>query len=298
MNDTERREIARKRLIRVLGDHGIASARTLEQKISDAGPNPMRIDPHILTEERNALVKDGRLKKRTKHNAPWFHLAETPAETLERRLGEQALVFKGLQHGGTGKRIGQSLEIAIYRALLDQEALDHFGGFPDLGDHGDDRLYTKEEPPGAMSGRRLPGNQRLDFLVRHPVAGWAGIEAKNVREWLYPDRPEIKELLGKAVAFDCVPVLIARRIHYVTFRLFSACGVVVHQTYNQLLPEADRDLADRARHKKLLGYHDIRVGNQPDARLRKFIGGNLPKILPEAREKFDAYHYLLTETSH
>ena len=33
--------------------------RTLEQKISDAGPNDQRIDPHILTEVRNDLLVRG-----------------------------------------------------------------------------------------------------------------------------------------------------------------------------------------------------------------------------------------------
>jgi hypothetical protein len=34
----EREEIARKRLVAILRTHGVANARTLEQKISDAGP--------------------------------------------------------------------------------------------------------------------------------------------------------------------------------------------------------------------------------------------------------------------
>lgn len=42
-----------------------------------------------------------------------------------------------------------------------------------------------------------------------------------------------------------------------------------------------------------LRFHDIRVGNDPDARLQKFIGKNLPKVLPEARETFEQYKDLL-----
>ena len=66
--------LARERLVRVLGRHGIANARTLEQKISDAGPYNQRIDPHALTPPRNALVKEGQITRLQKHNAPWFHL--------------------------------------------------------------------------------------------------------------------------------------------------------------------------------------------------------------------------------
>lgn len=288
-----REQLARKRLVRILERHGVANARTLEQKISDAGPYNQRIHPHVLTGARNGLVKKGRIVRLRKHNAPWFHLAETPEATVQARLDEQLPVFRALQHGDTGSRVGQCLEIAIYRALLRQNTLDHLGSFTNLDDHDDSRLYSKEEPPQSLSGRRLSGNQRLDFLVRHPGAGWAGIEAKNVREWLYPDREEISELLGKAVALDCVPVLVGRRIPFVTFKVLSTCGVVFHQTYNQLLPEADRELADKARDKRLLGYHDIRVGNEPDDRLLKFIGTNLARVLPEVRERFDEYKDLM-----
>lgn len=291
----DREQLARTRLVRILRQHGIATARTLEQKISDAGPYDQRVDPHVLTGVRNHLIEEGRIVQRQRENAPWFHLPETPAETVRQRLEEQLPVYRKFRHGNLGARIGQCLEIAIYRALLRQDNLEHFGSFTDLADHDDSSMYSKEEPPQSISGRRLSGNQRLDFLVLHPDAGRAGIEAKNVREWLYPDREEITDLLSKAVALDCVPVLIARRMHFVTFKVLTTCGVVFHQTYNQLLPEADRELANQARDRRLLGYHDIRVGNEPDNRLLKFIGTNLPRVLPAARERFGEYRDLMEE---
>ena len=279
--------------MRVLSTHGVALARTLEQKIADAGPSDQRIDPHILTPARNQLIEEGRITLIRHANAPWFHLVDTPAPTVRHRLDEQLPVFQSLQRGNLGSRIGQCLEIAIYRALLCQDALDYLGSFPGLDEHDDSLRYSKEEPPQSLSGKCLPGDQRLDFLIRHPDAGWVAIESKNVREWLYPDRSEITDLLGKAVALDCVPVLIARRLAFVTFKVLSTCGVLFHQTYNQLLPEAERDLAHKVKDKRLLGYHDIRIGNQPDNRLTKFVTTNLPRILPEARYRFNDYKDLL-----
>ena len=288
-----RNRVARDRLVRVLANHGIATARTLEQKIADAGPGNLRVDPHVLTPVRNALIEEGRIRVIEEGGVPWFHLPETPPADVRKRLDKQLPVYRRFTKGSRGKRVGQCLEIAIYKALQSQVPLEYLGGFSDLDDHGDDRLYSKEEPPRALSGRRLAGDRRLDFLIRDPEAGWAGVEAKNIREWLYPNREEITDLLGKAVQLDCIPVLIGRRIPFVTFKVLSPCGVVFHQTYNQLLPEADRELADKARHKRLLGYHDIRVGNEPDKRLLKFVGTNLPRILPAARERFDEYKDLL-----
>ena len=295
MTTDERKKLARVRLVKILDRHGIANSRTLEQKISDAGPYNQRIDPHILTPARNTLLKEQRITKIQEENAPWFHLADTSIRTIQKRLAEQLPVFRGLQRGSMGTRVGQCLEIAIFRALLLQDTLDHLGSFTNLGNHDDSRLYSKEEPPQSLSGKRLSGDQRLDFLIRHPEAGWAGIEAKNVREWLYPNLDEVTDLLAKAVALDCVPVLIARRIPFVTFKVLSACDIVFHKNYNQLLPEADRELAEKAKDKLLLGYHDIRVGNHPDKRLIKFIATNLPQILPHARDRFDEYKDLLGE---
>ena len=284
--------LARKRLLSVLSSHGVASARTLEQKISDAGPRNQRIDPHILTPARTDLVDEGQVRKIFEGGTPWFHLADTPTQIVQQRLNEQLPIHT--KYGKIGARVGQCLEIAIYRSLLRQEILEHLGSFPDLEEHDDSKVYRKEEPSSSLSGKRLVGTQKLDFLVRHPTAGWAAIEAKNVREWLYPNREEIFDLLKKAIALDCVPVLIARRFAFVTFKLLSTCGVVFHQTYNQLVPESDDTLAAQARDKRLLGYHDIRLGNQPDDRLVKFVTNNLIQILPEAREQFEEYKDLLT----
>ena len=281
--------------MRILSAHGIALARTLEQKISDAGPANQRIDPHILTLARNKLIAEGKITKINTANVPWFHLADTPPATLQNRLHEQLPVFQCLQSRNLGFRKGQCLEIAIYKALLRQDPLEYLGNFTDLEKHDDSTPYSKEEPPQALSGRRLPGDQRLDFLIRHPNAGWAAIESKNVRAWLYPNRPEITDLLGKATALDAVPVLIARRLAFVTFKVLSTCGVLFHQTYNQLLPDTEHELADKAKDKRLLGYHDIRIGNEPDNRLTTFVTTNLPRTLPEARVRFDDYKDLLAD---
>ena len=294
MRPTDREALARKRLLSVLCRHGIATSRTLEQKISDAGPYNQRIDPHILTPARNSLMQQGLVKTAKHANAPWFYAAQTSSSVIQERLDIQLPLYEQFQQGNLGPRLGQCLEIAIFRALCSQDALDFFGGFIDLDQHDDSRLYSKEEPPQSISGQRLSGKQKLDFLVRHPDAGWAGIEVKNVREWLYPDREEITDLLRKAVALDCVPVLIARRFPFVTFKVLSTCGVVLHQTFNQLLPEADHELAEKIKHRNTLGYHDIRTGNQPDTRLTKFIGTNLPRLLPNARHRFDEYNDLIS----
>jgi hypothetical protein len=92
---------------------------------------------------------------------------------------------------------------------------------------------------------------------------------------------------------DVVPILIGRRIPFVTFRAFFASGVIVHETFNQLYPYADADLAAQVSDKTLLGFHDIRVGNEPDNRLLRFIQTHLANLITEARRKFSANRSVL-----
>jgi hypothetical protein len=278
----------------VLGKQVVANARTLEQKIADAGPAGMRIDPHVLTPARRELQDEGLVQAIKRGNNTWYHLANANPEAVEARLAETLKLFREFTANNLPGRLGQTLEIATYRALMTVPDLEFYGRFSDLDAHDDATIYSKVEPPNHIGARVLPGDRRLDFMVRHPEAGYLGLECKNIREWLYPDRDEITDLLLKCTALNCVPVLIGRRIPFVTFKVLTTAGVIVHQTYNQLLPAADAPVADRIKHKDGLGYHDIRLGNQPDGRLTKFITANMMNVAPDAREKMDQFLDLLT----
>lgn len=287
----DREAVGRKRILNILKSLGVANPRTLEQKISDAGPNPVRVDPHILTPVRNALVMEGVVSKVARAGTSWFYTTDCDVALREARLSELSTIYNELNHHDVRKRIGQTLEIATYRAICDAGHTS-FGRYRDINDHDDSMLYSKDEPPSHISNRSI-GAKSLDFMVSHQNAGIIGIECKNIREWLYPDRNEVKDALYKCLTLDCIPVIIGRRIPYVTSRLLKPCGVIIHQTFNQLLPRSEQAIADKAKHKHLLGYHDIRTGNIPDARLATFIGTNMMAVAEEARQKFDAHKDLI-----
>jgi hypothetical protein len=259
----------------------------LENKIADAGPSHMRIDPHVITNALRQVVHDGQVRVMKRQTAHWYTLPSLSELEISSRLAELERIQGAFAEGGFVARVGQALEIAIYRSLASINGLDLLGGFLDLEEHGDDVLYKKEEPPSMWRGNSyLRG--KLDFIVigKHTaIAG--GVEVKNIREWIYPDRQEVKDFLKKCCALDLVPILIARRIHYTTTRLLVPRGGIVRETYNQRVPEADAWLAQRAKDKHSLGYHDIRLGNQPDARMLGFAG-QIASLLSTARRKFDA----------
>jgi hypothetical protein len=260
MEPEARIALAQRRLRSVLRAHTVANARTLENKIADAGPTGQRIDPHILTPARQEL--EGREILRIGDRTTWFYLKGTDEGLLRHRLAEQEPILNEFQRQQFLRRVGQTLEIAVYKALLDTDVA-VVGSFKDLDGHDDSRLYSKEEPPTGIGKRSTSAGQRLDYMIFDRANGAVGIEVKNVRDWLYPNSKEIREMLNKCCALDSVPVLIARRYPFVTFSLLNRCGVILHQTYNQLLPYTASDLAAKAKHKRLLGYHDIRIGSEP-----------------------------------
>jgi len=289
LSRADRELLAQRRLVRILDDLVVANMRTLEMKISDSGPDEQRVNPHVITAVRNDMLKRRALQR----HGVWYYRALANPQRVEERLSVLEPLHQKTNERGFTMRLGQTLEISILRAL-NKSPLDFVGGFSDLDQHDDGTLYRKEEPPLSFSGRRMPGDRRFDFLAFHR-SGPIGLEAKNIREWIYPDRDEIKELLFKAVAADTLPVLIGRRIPYVTFRLLRTCGVLVFENFNQLYPAADAALAAQVRERGNLGYHDVRTGNQPNDRLLRFVTTDIARDAEEFRERFNRYKDLLGE---
>lgn len=274
--------LAQKRFLNVLRAQKVATERTLEQKISDAGPNNQRVEPFILTQARNQLIIDNKIIVQKRGRTPWFYLRETAREEVDAKLEILEPIYARTQDPIFTQRVGQALEIAVFRALS-ASGRPFLGGFSDFGEHDDGTLYKKVEPQRVISGR-LTEKGPLDFVSFE--SGVGGIEVKNYRTWLYPDSQEVQDLLWKCGSVGAVPVLIARRVPFVTFRLLNLSGGLVHQNYNQLYAEADADLAVLVRDKNLLGYHDVRTGNVPDGRMLKFVVEQLPGLIAEKRELF------------
>jgi hypothetical protein len=95
----DREALVEKRLLVNLRAHGIATARTLEQKISDAGPFNQRIDPHILTPVRNRLVADKKISEYEFEGVKWFFLPDIAQAKLGERFHAQLPVYRALNGG-------------------------------------------------------------------------------------------------------------------------------------------------------------------------------------------------------
>jgi hypothetical protein len=85
--------------------------------------------------------------------------------------------------------------------------------------------------------------------IRIPRAPWIpfAVEVKNLRSILYPFEHDVWDLLSKLADFpDVIPVLVARRIHFTTFRMFKDLGALGHDTrvqhFSTQIDSADFDL--------------------------------------------------------
>lgn len=292
MERGDREKLAAKRLLSVVGRHGGAIARTIEQKISDARPLDQRIDPHILIPVRNTLVTEGKLVRVRRHSRDWYAVKDTPEKTIFARIDAQFETLRLTLDNAFVHRIGDVLEIATFRALR-ETGLPSLGGFRGLTDEPTTKTPKKEEPPTIFGGRELTGNKRFDFLMAANDV-WAGVECKNIREWLYPDREEVRHMLRKAIELDIPPILIGRRIPFVTRRLLQPAGVLLWETRQQFYPAEYDNLAQQMRHKDSLGFFDIKVTDYPTPLLHDFITRIVPEELPDARKRFDTFKDLLS----
>jgi hypothetical protein len=166
--------LAKKRLASVLRRHVIATDRTLEQKIADAGPSNQRIEPKVLGEARAQMEESKRISVEVEQNAPWFYLRETTGDERKQRLAELEPIYAATQEGNFKRRMGQTLEIAVYKALL-RSGKGFFGGFTDLEEHDDATPYQHIAPPSSIGGKKIKGKGKLDF-VAFPSGYTAGIE--------------------------------------------------------------------------------------------------------------------------
>lgn len=136
-----------------------------------------------------------------------------------------------------------------------------------------------------MNTTTTPG----DFLQFGHDCGPLCIECKNYREWIYPHHQIIAELITKAHELGAIPVLVARRLHYTTrTNLLEPAGIIAHESYFQYYPSDQAEIADRAKHKRSLGFTDIMATEEPHERTVRFFSEILPTIAKPMSQKWAA----------
>lgn len=150
--------------------------------------------------------------------------------------------------------------------------------------------YLLVNPEGGhvttLFGARVPGGpidnvaqlQVLDSLGRPAGTVVVLVEVKNVRGWVYPESPELFQLLDKAAQLQLanpdlsfLPLLVCRRAQQTTFYAAHDLGFLVVDLQAQFLPPIAR--IDRSRLEEVrreLGYLDLAVGDvAPEVLVRR-----------------------------
>lgn len=150
-------------------------------------------------------------------------------------------------------------------------------------DEGGDvrRLFGQEVPSGPL-------DNAAHFMIRGtdgiPQLVTAVIEVKNLRHWIYPDTPELFQLLDKAMRLQIVhpdrlivPVLICRQRQYLTHTMAQDLGCFVVPMVNQpMLPHVEVSDEHFNEVCNELGYNLVRTDGALD-RLVTFFQEELPK---------------------
>jgi hypothetical protein len=198
-----------RRLASVLPREILACQRTLEQKISEGGPKPQRIDPHLLGLAIRELLQERELIRHHTHTATrslkWFSYLGTPEAEILQKLVEIAPLYAQVTQTNFKNLIGDALEIIVYKSLLRLHAQSPrytpLGSFDLEGPRSNRGRHIKTDPQ-----RNIVGNVTTkvpDFILTGFDIGPIWIECKNYREWLYPEHKEITELIPTAT-LECI----------------------------------------------------------------------------------------------
>jgi hypothetical protein len=244
--------IANRRVLSNLNRYLVASRRTLESKIAEAGRGDIRVPPKELGAEiKNMLARGEIVQVATRPPADLFAIPGSPDDEVATRVAAITGLYDTFARfaADTGA-IGVAGEQMIRRAF---DASPHFHIIcPRWGD-----VF-------AYNGRTL--TQQSDGLVlladplhgRPATDGVALVEIKNRREWVYPEDYRLWKLIRNAYTLDVVGLFFARRIYGTTFGYtLKKVGAIGIETFAQFAPADSKTDLESVRAKSGLGFHDI-----------------------------------------
>lgn len=258
------------------------------------------INPHHLTTARKRLIGQGRLlgessRTRGGHVIETFHLTDTadrvwkPAAARKRLLQARYLGWaQGTRRHPHGL-VGAGAERVVHASLLASAPAGYRIERPDGGD-------VREFLGMLVPGGALDSAAQLIMMDGGVPTGIAAIpiEVKNLRDWIYPHKAELFQLLAKAALLQreqpdtpMIPVLVCRRVQWTAAKMAKALGFYVIDLRRQyLVPTPDINDADLAEVRTELGYRDLLKSDEPDDVLVKHFTTSLPQHASRSAERW------------
>lgn len=249
----EWRALAVQAILALLADEGAATQPEMEAKISDTpfADIGKRIDPHHLTTARQRLVASGVIevvRERTRGGRVMqaFVMADAPKKALRaagRKRLLQARYLSWSQHSTEWgpAPLPTALERIIHASML--AAAPH--GYRLIKPEGGEvrQLLGHTVDGGPLDNAAFYTGIGSDGMPGIPVV--VPVEAKNLRQWIYPNTQELYQLLDKSARLQLahpdrrfVPVLVCRRQHYRTGKMAKQVGFHVINTWRQYVRPA------------------------------------------------------------
>lgn len=253
------------------------------------------IDPHHVTTALRELKSDNLIQRVTAPSRGG-HQIETiqPANRTNRSTAiDRAAARKRALYAkytgwaqGTVRHpqglIGPAGEQAVRSAILAASALQPLApGFGEVNTV----LGVQLSGPVDSAGFLVPQ------IAGIPQAAVTAIfEVKNIRGWIYPQSPELFQVLSKAVELQTahpnlpiVPILVCRRAHETTFWMAKQLGFIVIAMERQYAGTAmtDEEVIDV---RNGLDFNDLHRGTGPSLRVQERLQGPISQNCAEIAE--------------
>lgn len=273
------------RVQNVLRSRRICCLKTLESKISEAGPKKIRAQTIVISDVLRNMLKYSQIQEipmppdvdTTFYALPDFD--RTQEKDRYQKIVEGYRIYRNISKDE--RYCSKVSEIIIFEAVLKAQTM-HCIGDP-----------RKNDYPLHVNGYEIIDKSPLDLILYDKKTGIRiGIEVKNRRDWIYPDKDLLWRAIGKCVSIKALPVFICREIPYVSFIFFKWAGILGYPTHNQYFhPDKEQDL-QFAKSVDGLGFHDIyfpqahRNSFKPEQKIEQRHVHFFRNILPSQVSKF------------
>lgn len=307
----EWRAIAVASIERLLSTELAVTQREMEAKLSErkAGPpdGRLRPQPHHLTSARQRLLQAGvleQIKESTRGKdrtvttyslAPGSKRAQRAA--ARKRLLQARYLSWGQQSSEWGEAapIPAALERVIHASLLQAAPHGYHLLRPDGGEV--DRIFGAKVPGGPLDNAAHYTGVGSDGMPLAPVT--MPIEAKNLREWVYPQTQELYQLLDKSARLQqarptarLMPLLVCRQMHPLAGVMAKQMGFHIIPTWRQYVRPVVTRYDETAQRKfeevrDELGYNLEPHEDAVEQMVNQFTK-TLPKRTEEASQRWAA----------
>lgn len=276
--------LGRRRIISILRERILASEKQLESKIAESGPKNKLCNPHILSTARLSLERENQiLQIKDDTGMPFYYLNGKFDSNNPTHKERQEKLFSLYQDYRRITAVPELCGSALEKILWG--SIDSSNLYLPIG--------SRSAPVENFGSIRLPGKLDMILLPKEGATFAALVEAKNIREWIYPTNILLWKLIDKSLAFlpsgyPTVPVLVSRKIQQSARSFFKTAGILGLDTHYQYFDPSVETQLEEIRHTDGLGFKDVRIIEEPQAYVHKFFATGLPKQAPSFAKRFAA----------